>query len=178
MTKCPRCNIEQEESEQCKYCGLVFEAFKESTQTLKVIHYRWAVLTAIILVLTGALLAAYLLIYNQDNPGEKFTSFERSSDFAQKTDGNNLKKTVNELSGDVGILDDLTGRYTKTSIIAMVIFSVIGLGYFAYGKKSQQLIMLICGIALMVYSYFVDGIVYIILIGVGLIALPFILGRK
>ena len=29
--------------------------------------------------------------------------------------------------------------------------------------------MLICGMALMGYSYFVDGIVYIILIGVGLI---------
>ena len=60
----------------------------------------------------------------------------------------------------------------------MIIFSIIGLGYFTYGKKSKQLLMLICGIALMGYSYFVDGIVYIILIGVGLIALPFILGRK
>jgi predicted phage tail protein len=60
----------------------------------------------------------------------------------------------------------------------MVIFSIIGLGYFAYGKKSRQLLMLICGIALMVYSYFVNGIVYIVLIGVGLTALPFILGRK
>jgi hypothetical protein len=60
----------------------------------------------------------------------------------------------------------------------MIIFSIIGLGYFTYGKKSQQLLMLICGIALMGYSYFVDGIGYIILIGVGLIALPFILGAR
>ncbi|MGD8800212.1 MAG: hypothetical protein PVJ44_16925 [Desulfobacterales bacterium] len=178
MTKCPRCNIEQEESQQCKYCGLDFEAFSESAQTSKIAHYKGAVLTAIILVLTGALLAAYLLISNQDNPGEKFTNFERSSDFAQKTDENDLKTTAKELSGDVGILEDITGSYTKTSIIVMVIFSIIGLGYFAYGKKSQQLLMLICGIALMVYSYFVDGIVYIILIGVGLIAIPFIFGRK
>jgi hypothetical protein len=86
--------------------------------------------------------------------------------------------TAKELSGDVGIINDLTSGYTKGSIIAMVIFSVIGLGYFAYGKKSQQLFMLICGIALMGYSYFVDGTVYIILIGVGLSALPFIFGRK
>ncbi len=60
----------------------------------------------------------------------------------------------------------------------MVIFSIIGLGYLTYGKKSQQLLMVICGIALMGYSYFVDGTVYIILIGIGLSALPFILGRK
>jgi hypothetical protein len=75
-------------------------------------------------------------------------------------------------------MNDLTSGYTKGSIIAMVIFSVIGLGYFAYGKKSQQLLMLICGIALMGYSYLVDGTVYIILIGVGLSAFPFIFGRK
>lgn len=178
MTKCPRCNIEQEESQQCTYCGLDFETFRKSTQASKVAHSRRAVLVAIILVVTGALLAAYLLISYQDNPGEKFTNFERSGDSVQKTDENDLKTTAKELSGDVGILDNLTGSYTKTSIIVMVIFSIIGLGYFAYGKKSQQLLMLICGIALMVYSYFVDGIVYIILIGVGLSVLPFILGRK
>ena len=82
------------------------------------------------------------------------------------------------MSGDGGILNDLTGGYTKGSIIAMIIFSVIGLGYLTYGKKSQQLLMLICGIALMGYSYLVDGTVYIVLIGVGLSVLPFIFGRK
>jgi len=38
--------------------------------------------------------------------------------------------------------------------------------------------MLICGIALMGYSYFVDGTVYIVLVGIGLSAMPFILDRK
>jgi hypothetical protein len=60
----------------------------------------------------------------------------------------------------------------------MVIFSVIGLGYFSYGKKSRQFLMLICGMALMGYSYFVAGTGYIILIGIGLSVLPFIFGRK
>ena len=60
----------------------------------------------------------------------------------------------------------------------MVIFSVIGLGYLAYGKKSRQLLMVICGIALMGYSYLVNGTLYIILIGAGLSVLPFIFGRK
>ena len=178
MTKCPRCNLEQEESPQCEYCGLVIEAFREPTQASKVANSKRAVLIAIILVVIGALLAAYFLISYQDKPGEKSTSVERSSDLAQRTNEKDIKTTAKELSGDVGILNDLTGGYTKADIIAMVVFSVIGVGYFAYGKKSRQLLMLICGIALMGYSYFVDGIVYIILIGVGLIALPFILGRK
>ena len=178
MTKCPRCNLEQKESPQCEYCGLVFEAIRESTCASKVAYPKRVVLISIILVLTGALLAAYLLISYQDQAGEKSTSVERSIGFAQKSDKNDLRTTVKELSGDVGILNDLTGDYTKASIIAMVIFSIIGLGYLTYGKKSQQLLMLICGMALMGYSYFVDGIVYIILIGVGLSVLPFILSRK
>jgi hypothetical protein len=178
MTKCPRCNLEQEESPQCEYCGLVFEALRESTQPSKVVRSKRTVLFAIILVVAGALLASYLLISYQDKPVEKSTSVERSSDLAQRTNENDLRTTAKELSGDVGILNDLTGAYTKGSIIAMVIFSVIGLGYLTYGKKSQQLLMIICGLALMGYSYLVNGTVYIILIGVGLSALPFIFGRK
>lgn len=178
MIKCPRCNIEQEESTQCKYCGLVFKRPRESTRALKIANSKRAVLIAIILVVAGALLASYLLISYQAKPGEKSPGDERSSDLARRTNENDLKTTAKELSGDVGILKDFTGGYTKSSIIAMVIFSVIGLGYLTYGKKSQQLLMLICGMALMGYSYLVDGTVNIIVIGVGLSVLPFIFGRK
>ena len=178
MKKCPRCNLEQEESAQCEYCGLVFETFGDSAPSAKAVQSKRTLLFAIILVVAGALVAGYLLISDQNKPGEKSTSVERSSDFAQRTDENDLRTVAKELSGDVGILDDLTGAYTPGSIIAMIIFSVIGLGYFSYGKKSQQFLMLICGIALMGYSYFVDGTGYIILIGVGLSALPFVFGRK
>ena len=178
MRKCPRCNLEQEESEQCEYCGLVFEEFRESSRASKVVRPNRYMLFAIIVLLAGALITFYLLISYQDKPGQKFSSVERSSDLAQKTNDNDLRKAAKELTGDVGIVKGITGGYTKGSIVAMVIFSIIGLGYLTYGKKSRQLLMLICGIALMGYSYFVDGTVYIILIGVGLSALPFILGRK
>jgi hypothetical protein len=178
MTKCPRCNLQQEESAQCEYCGLVFETFGASTPVAKALQPKRTVLFAIILVIAGALVAGYFLVSDQNKPGKKSISVERSGDFAQRTDENDLRTVVKELSGDVGILKGLAGGYTKGSIIAMIIFSVIGLGYFAYGKKSQQLIMLLCGIALMGYSYFVNGTGYIILIGVGLSAVPFIIGGK
>ena len=178
MTKCPRCNLEQEESEQCKYCGLVFEEFRESVQTSKAVRPKRAMLFPIILVVVGVLITSYFLISYQNKPGEKFTGVEGANDLAQRTNDNGLRTAAKELTGDVGIVKGITGGYTKGSVVAMVIFSIIGLGYLTYGKKSRQLIMLICGIALMGYSYFVDGTVYIVLIGVALSALPFILGRK
>ena len=178
MTKCPRCNLKQEESPQCAYCGLVFETFRKSPQASKVVLPRRTVWVALVLVVAGVLLASDLLVSYQNEPREKSSGIARSGDLAKGTNEKDLRTTAKELSGDVGMLNEITGGYTKSSIIAMVIFSVIGLGYLTYGKKSQQLLMLICGIALMGYSYLVDGTTYIILIGVGLSVLPFIFGRK
>ena len=178
MIKCPRCNLPQEESPQCEYCGLIFKEFIESAQTSKTAHSKRTVLFVIILVAAGALLTSYWFIYSRHKSSEKSTVVEGSSVSAQRTKQNDLRTAAKELSGDVGIINRLADGSTKGSIIAMVIFSIIGLGYLSYGKKSQQLLMVICGIALMGYSYFVDGTIYIILIGVALSALPFILSRK
>jgi hypothetical protein len=76
------------------------------------------------------------------------------------------------------LLSLLEFQYFTNVPFFLVIFSIIGVGYLTYRKKSRQLLMLICSKVLMGYSYFVDGTAYIILIGVGLSALPFILGRK
>ena len=166
MIKCPRCKLQQEESPQCEYCGLIFKEFLESGQTSKTDHPKRIALFVIILVVAGALLASYWFISSRHNSSEKSSIVENPDVSAQRTRDDHLRKTAKELSGDVGILNRLADGSTKGSITAMVIFSVIGIGYFTYGKKSQQLLMVICGITLMGYSYFVDGTVYIILIGV------------
>jgi len=178
MTKCPRCNLKQEESPQCEYCGLVFEEFKKSSQTSRLFQSKRTALLAIILLVAGTLLASYFLITYQDRSGGKSTPVAPSGDLAQTTKENDLRTTAREISGGAGMLNGLIGGYTKGSIIAIGIFSIIGLGYMTYGKKSQQLLMLICGLALMGYPYWVGGTIYIILIGVALSALPFIFGRK
>ena len=178
MITCPRCKLEQDESPQCAYCGLDFSEQNVSGRTPEAPNAKRRVLFAIVLALCAALAASYWLISSPTKPVQKSSVVEGSSGLAQATTDKDLRTAAKELSGDVGILNNLTGGYTRGSIIAMVIFSVIGLGYLTYGKKSQQLLMLICGIALMGYSYLVDGTVYIILIGVGLSALPFIFGRK
>ena len=178
MIKCPRCNIQQEESPQCEYCGLIFKEFTGSSQKPKTVRHKRIVLFVIFLAAAGTILASYWFNSSRHKPIKKSTFVEDKRVNPQSTTNDNLRTAAKELSGDVGIIKGFKDGSTKGSIITMVIFSIIGIGYFAYGKKSQQILMVICGIALMGYSYFVTGTIYIILIGMALSALPFILGRK
>jgi hypothetical protein len=56
-----------------------------------------------------------------------------------------------------------------------VLFSSIGLGFFLYGKKQRAVVPLVCGIALMVYPYFVANVTALVVIGVVLAAVPYFL---
>ncbi len=56
-----------------------------------------------------------------------------------------------------------------------VLFSSIGLGLFLYGKKQRAVVPLLCGLALMIYPYFIDKWVVMVMIGVVLCAIPYFL---
>ena len=178
MITCPRCNLEQDESPQCAYCGLDFSEQSVSVRTSKASNPKRLVLLALILAICVVLVALYWHNSSPAKPVKKSSVVEGSSNPAQATADKDLRTAAKELSGDVGIVRDLTQGSTKGSVIAMVVFSIIGLGYMSYGKKSQQLLMVICGIGLMGYSYFIDGTLYIILVGLALSALPFVLSKK
>ncbi|MGB5751123.1 MAG: hypothetical protein WBM69_29410 [Desulfobacterales bacterium] len=139
-------------------------------------NFKQIGLPALILVIAAAILVFYGFTTYRPKPYPVINKSSNSS--VQSPNNKDLRAAAKELSGDVGIVGELTGGTNKGSVIAMVVFSIIGLGYMTYGKKSQQLIMVICGIGLMGYSYFVDGTLFIILIGLVLSALPFVLGRK
>jgi hypothetical protein len=47
------------------------------------------------------------------------------------------------------------------------------MGYFVYGKKQGKPVPLIAGILLSVYAYCFDSLLWIVIIGVALIAAPF-----
>jgi hypothetical protein len=64
---------------------------------------------------------------------------------------------------------------TQTWLLLGVFFGSIGLGYFMYGKKQRKPVPLICGIALMIYPYFLDRPFWIVAIGVALMAIPYFL---
>ncbi len=70
------------------------------------------------------------------------------------------------------------GAYTEpmTAILLWgLLFGSIGLGYFIYGKKQRSVVPLICGLALMVFPYFVPNMALLIGIGMALCAIPYFL---
>ena len=56
-----------------------------------------------------------------------------------------------------------------------LLFGSIGVGFFIYGKRQQMIVPLVCGVALMVYPYFVANAWLLLLIGIALMAVPYFL---
>lgn len=57
--------------------------------------------------------------------------------------------------------------------IAGFLFGVVGIAYFVYGKKQQAWMPLFCGLALMIYPYFVSNLIVMMGVGIALIVLPY-----
>ena len=55
-----------------------------------------------------------------------------------------------------------------------LLFGSIGLGFFLYGKKQKAVVPLITGIALCVVPYFIANVYALVIVGVILMAIPFI----
>ena len=55
-----------------------------------------------------------------------------------------------------------------------MIAGAFGVGYFMYGKKQQKFVPMIAGVLLCVYPYFVESALWTTLIGVALLASPFL----
>ncbi len=58
-----------------------------------------------------------------------------------------------------------------------VFFSSIGIGFFIYGKKQKASVPRACGLALMVYPFFVSNTMLLFGIGAVLTAIPFFIRR-
>ncbi|HUX74778.1 MAG TPA: hypothetical protein VMV25_12925 [Steroidobacteraceae bacterium] len=58
-----------------------------------------------------------------------------------------------------------------------LVFGSVGTGYFIYGKRQGSLVPLICGLALIVYPFFVSNAYLLVAIGVLIGAVPFWLRR-
>jgi hypothetical protein len=54
-----------------------------------------------------------------------------------------------------------------------LLFGSIGMGFFMYGKKQKAVVPLVCGLALMVFPYFVSATVPLVVIGIVLMAIPY-----
>jgi len=54
-----------------------------------------------------------------------------------------------------------------------LLFGSVGLGFFVYGKKQKAVVSLICGLALMVFPYFISNTILLVAVGIALIAIPY-----
>lgn len=62
----------------------------------------------------------------------------------------------------------------STSLLFLgLLFGSVGFGYFLYGKRQAAIVPMVCGIALMVFPYFVSNVLILAIIGIALAALPY-----
>jgi len=54
-----------------------------------------------------------------------------------------------------------------------VVFGSIGMGFFIYGKRQGAPVPLVCGIALMVFPYFISNPWATVVVGALLMAIPY-----
>jgi hypothetical protein len=64
---------------------------------------------------------------------------------------------------------------STSSMMWGMIFGAIGVGYFIFGKKQARLIPLLSGIGLCAFPYFISNTYIVVLLGIILIALPFLI---
>jgi hypothetical protein len=65
----------------------------------------------------------------------------------------------------------------QSTLLWGLLFSSVGLGFAIYGRRQRAVVPLLCGIALMVYPYFVANVVLLVGIGIVLIAIPYFVRR-
>jgi len=61
------------------------------------------------------------------------------------------------------------------SLLWGLLFGSIGLGFLIYGRKQRAVVPLLCGLALMIFPYFVSNTILLITIGIVLMAVPYFL---
>lgn len=61
------------------------------------------------------------------------------------------------------------------SIIISMFWGIVGIAYFRYGKKQRNSVVLIVGIVLLAFPYFISNLILVISFGFLLAALPFLI---
>ena len=63
----------------------------------------------------------------------------------------------------------------EARLVSGLILSSVGLGYFVYGKKQQQVIPMLAGISLCVFPYFVSALSATVILGLVLAIIPWLI---
>lgn len=65
-------------------------------------------------------------------------------------------------------------NFSVGTLVASMLFGTIGVGYFMYGKRAERPVALVCGAVLAIFPWFVTNLAILIVIGVMLLAAPFV----
>ena len=63
---------------------------------------------------------------------------------------------------------------SASSLLLGLLFSSIGLGFFLYARKQRAPVPLVCGLALMIFPYFISNSLAVLALGSVLTALPWV----
>jgi hypothetical protein len=66
---------------------------------------------------------------------------------------------------------------SEATLLWGLLFGSIGVGFVLYGKQQRAPLPLLCGIALMVYPYFVPNVIALVGIGMVLMMIPYFFRR-
>jgi hypothetical protein len=60
-----------------------------------------------------------------------------------------------------------------SSLLWGLLFGSIGMGFLIYGRKQRAVVPLICGLALIIFPYFLSNTILLIAVGIVLIGIPY-----
>ncbi len=58
-------------------------------------------------------------------------------------------------------------------VVIGIILGIIGMGYFAYGKRQKHVPSFLAAVGLFTAPYFISNVYILILVGILLVAMPF-----
>jgi hypothetical protein len=64
---------------------------------------------------------------------------------------------------------------SPTTLLIGMLAGVFGVAYFVYGKKQTKLVPMVAGVLLCIYPYFIDSVLWLSIVGILLIAAPFVI---
>lgn len=62
----------------------------------------------------------------------------------------------------------------SSALLASILVSSVGLGFFVYGKRQRRAPHLAVGVAMMAYPYFVPGVALMLVIAAALVGLLYL----
>lgn len=62
----------------------------------------------------------------------------------------------------------------SANLLAGMIFGAVGVGYLIYGRRQRKGSALLAGVGLMIFPYFVNGLLITLGVGIALAVLPFL----